>query len=52
MNRTLKGHGTYIFVMNFGAREETIDLNQVYKGFSEHAEVVVAGADTTMYKAK
>lgn len=45
-NRTLANHGTYVFLVNFGAREEIIDVNTVFQGFSDHSEVVVAGADT------
>lgn len=45
-SRTLKGHSTYVVIMNIGGREETIDVTELADDFSDVSQVVLAGVDT------
>lgn len=45
-SRQLKGHDTYVVLINFGAREEMVDVTQLTGDLGDVSEVVTAGADT------
>lgn len=45
-DRSLEDHETYVVILNLGAREETLNIHDLVKGFADYSEVVLAGAET------
>lgn len=52
--RALNESDTYVVLINFGAREETIHIEPLTKGFVEHLpeelEISAAGAESCYWK--
>ena len=52
--RALNGSTTYVILINFGAREELIDVNTVTEGIDDNLptkmEIATAGADSCYWQ--
>lgn len=53
-SRALNGSATYVVLINFGAREELIDINTITDGIDENLpakmEIAAAGADSCYWQ--
>lgn len=45
-SRALKGHDTFVILINFANHKEIVDVMELVNNFNDTCEVVIAGADT------